>query len=171
MKEMIDLYVKVVIAMLGFIGPSFSLWIPLFYSAIENAQDRSRAQIRRIQNLLEEDPDYEGKVNELSMLLKRNKQEVRKLHPKYQILRLMTGLGVAIFFAELYYVLKVQVYSLYSIYFNIGALFFSCLGSIFSLLVLWQLFSTIIKAKEEEQKMKKKRPEEPGADFSINYNN
>lgn len=168
MKEIVELYTRLVIATFGFIGPSFSLLMLLFYSAIENAQSRSKVQTRMVQYLIDDNYD-DKKMSELGTLLKRLKKEVRQLRPEYQILRLMTGLFTAIFFIGLYYFLRAEIFLTDGRCLKEGALFFSCIGFLFSLKVLWELFCIIIKAKEEGQKIKREKQDESNADFLMAY--
>lgn len=111
MKEVVDLYAKLVIGTFSFMGPSFTLLISLFYKAIEKSKQKHSSKMKNLKEAiskpLSQDEDFSRQIaitnRQLKKLERTNKTELNLLSPKRQVVRLFTCLLIAIFFIELYY--------------------------------------------------------------------
>jgi len=162
LKEVIDLYAKLLIGTFSFIGPSFTLLIPIFFPAIQRSLDKHKAILKNLNNLnLKEgnEGNFESEIRkgnrELKKLIKQNEKEIDLLLPGRQVRRLFISLFSAIIFVECYYFEKSSfvLENLYIIRRICIAL--SVLGFSYCLFVLWQIFCTIIKIKSEEKEDKR----------------
>ncbi len=161
MKESIDLYAKMVIGTFSFIGPSFSLLIPLFYKAIQKSQvihkDREKKLEEALVQLEQIDDDFQRKVkrdnNKLKGLRKQNERELNLLMPRRQVRRLFISLFGAILFIQLYY-WQISHHWHYGdiLWLRITSLGISGCSFVYCIRVLWQIFCTIIRIKTEESK-------------------
>lgn len=91
MKELIDLYSKLVIGTFSFIGPFFTLFISLFYKASEKSKQKHREQLRILITIADHNKS-------IKKLIGVNEKEIRLLNPKRQVKRLFGSLLVSIFF-------------------------------------------------------------------------
>jgi|ERR1700748_11565 len=162
MKEAIDLYAKIVIAMFSFIGPSFTLLIALFVPAIERSKIRHKSRMSTLQEIISknivEGTNFEAMVStgkeQLDKLQKTNKKELTFLNPKIQVKRLSFGLVLSIIGIEFYYFEHSQFWHWASPWWKIGVLLISAGGFVYCIYVLWQLFCTIIRIKTEDETTK-----------------
>lgn len=151
MTALIDLYAKMLIGTFSFIGPSFSLLIPLFYPAILKSKEKLRDSLPILIRLAAE--DQENHLSELQQKIRENKYETRLLNPKRQVIRIFFSLFLAIVFVLFYYFQKSDYWSDESILnkiFRIITLAVSVFCFSYCLRVLWQIFCTIIRIKQEE---------------------
>ena len=159
MKEAVDLYAKIVIAMFGFIGPFFTLLIALFVPAIERSKIRHRARLATLQEIIAKNiidgKGFELYVSEgkreLDRLQSANKREITLLNPKLQVGRLALGLFFSIAGIALYYFEHSQFWQSEDPLWKVIALLASGIGFVYCVVVLWQLFCTIIRLKTEDE--------------------
>lgn len=170
MKEVIDLYAKMVIGIFAFIGPSFTLLIPLFYGPLQRAKVREERKKGVLSDLLQQaiqTGDGDGAESAKKAIKKyeqdkaNTQKEINLLSPKRQVKRLFGGLGFALFFLGtlLYqyseiWISNITWSSTYKFIFKLLSLGLSMVGFGYALYVLAQLFSTIIKSKEEDEQVK-----------------
>jgi hypothetical protein len=162
MKEVIDLYAKMVIGTFSFIGPSFSLLIPIFYSAIIKSRERHELKIKNLQKAIQanisESKNFAAQIKVSSHLFDKmvrdNERELNLLNPKRQVKRLFRSLLISILFIGLYYFQHSHFWPYDFIAIKVACLTFSVLSFAFCLRVLWQIFCTIIEIKSEEQTIK-----------------
>jgi hypothetical protein len=157
MKEVLDLYSKLLIATFTFIGPSFTLLIPIFYAAFL----RSKANHQEVLSILQaihietiRDDRLRGLTNgyqRAQKLINQNRKEIRLLNPRRQVKRIFFTLVLAIVLMLFYYfqasefwVWKIKSLKIVTLVLSIAS-FVSCV------LILWQLFCTIIKIKQHER--------------------
>lgn len=165
MKETVDLYAKLVIGTFSFIGPSFTLLIPLFYAAIEKFREKHESQIKNLQKIIQDSMLKEGNFVQqievgskfLKAKVKANKKELNLLDPKRQIRRLFRSLFGAILLIIFYYFQKSHFWPYNYQAIRVTSIALSILSFLYCLHVLWQIFCTIIKAKSEEEKAKPSR--------------
>lgn len=144
MKELIDLYSKLVIGTFSFIGPSFTLFISLFYRASEKSTQKHLVQLRILVSI-------EDDNKKIKALISNNEREIRLLDPKRQVIRLFGSLLVSLFLICFYYFQKSHFWhwnhnGLHGLTLGISGMFF-----LYCLLVLWQVFCIIIKSKSAEE--------------------
>lgn len=151
MKEVTDLYGKMLIGTFSFIGPSFTLLIGFFYRAIEKSRIRHHAQIKNMNELLATEASEKG-IKELRKLLNKNEKELNLLRPKRQLLRWAACLGLSITFLEFYYFQHSHFWKVDSMLIKILSVALSITFFIFCIFILWQLFCTIIKCKLEDER-------------------
>jgi hypothetical protein len=159
MREAIDLYAKLLIGTFSFIGPSFSLLIPLFYSAIQQSQKKHNSKLRNLQLITSQNitnsenfPDQIKRSNrEIDKLIKQNNKEINLLKPRRQVRRLFISLFSAISFVGFYYFQRSHFWRIDSQSLRMLSIIISGLSFVYCLRVLWQIFCTIIRIKTEEK--------------------
>ncbi len=147
MKELIDLFAKLVIGTFTFIGPSFTLFISLFSRQLYKANATYKS---RLQNLV----ILDGNNKELEKLLNQNKKDTNLLNPKRQMQRLFIPLLLAIIGIGFYYFQHSHYWTYKKESVRIITIFLSITLFLYCLFVLWQVFCMIIKAKLEEEEEK-----------------
>lgn len=143
MKELVDLYAKLIIGTFTFIGPSFTLLISLSYRELERAKARNRERLKELAELGEED--------QLFVLTKQNRKPRNLLNPKRQARRLFITLLIGILSIAFYYFQHSHFWPDVQ-WLRILTLSFSAVAYPYCLIVLWQVFHIIIIAKAEEEK-------------------
>ena len=144
MKEFIDLYAKLVIGTFSFIGPSFTLFISLFYKASEQAKLKHEERLRVLVTIANHN-------KQIKALISNNEKEIKLLSPKRQVVRLFGSLLISLSLICFYYFQKSHFwYWKYEIL-RAGTLLISGAFFLYCLWVLWQVFCIIIEAKSEEQ--------------------
>ena len=160
MKEVIDLYAKLLIGTFSFIGPSFTLLISLFYNAFQQSQNRHQQKIKNLQlattqNLSGGGSAFQEQIrqtnNEISKLIKQNQKEIQLLNPKRQVRRIFTSLFTSIALVGFYYYEDSQLLTLNHQKIRIFSLCLSNVCFVYCIRVLWQIFCTIITIKTEEK--------------------
>lgn len=166
MKELIDLYAKLVIGTFAFIGPSFTLLIPLFYPPFKRSKEAHEQREKILQSIISEDiknakgdalKQIQNGQKALSKLLRKSKIETNLLKPKRQVRRLFISIGLALTLIAFYYFQHSHFWHLDSQLLRLTCLSISLISFVNCLWVLWQVFCTIIKlkAEEEEEKLRK----------------
>jgi membrane glycosyltransferase len=157
MKEIIDLYSKILIGTFSFIGPSFTLLIPIYYKAMLRSNERHIETVGNLYNVFLDmkKAEYPGMqqrwlVDDYRELLGKYKKEMQLLNPIRQIRRLFVGLFLAITFVSVYHFL----HSIFSIgnsrIVRVGALCLSAASFCYCLAVLWQIFCTLVRVKADD---------------------
>ena len=161
MKETIDLYAKLVIGTFSFIGPSFTLLISIFYNAIRKAHEKHESQsvtLQKVQSILANNENFKNSLAAFNRAKTReNKRELNLLNPKRQVRRLFGSLLIAILLIGFYYFQHSHFGSFGNETIRIITISLSGVSFLFSLMVLWQIFCTIIRVKSEEDESKNTR--------------
>jgi hypothetical protein len=165
MKETIDLYAKIVIATFSFIGPSFTLLIPLFYDAIQKSRSKHEAVLRNLQLIttqnLANSTNFADEISQgskaLKKLVERNKRELNLLNPKRQVRRLFSSLFISVLGVGFYYFQHSHFWLDYYWDLKIISIAVSGLSFVYCINVLWQLFCTIIRIKTEDETVKSRK--------------
>lgn len=159
MKEVIEIYSKIVVATFGFIGPSFTLLISIFIEAIEKARAKNEKRLTTMEDLYDElYKNKEGKDidSEMADILAKNadsKKQIDKeqnlLNPRRQIKRVFIPLISSLFFIACYHFMRTQYCGLNDPFWY-KLFFISISGTLFSycLYVLWQILNMVIDAKQ-----------------------
>jgi len=153
MKEFIDLYAKLVIGTFSFIGPSFTLLISIFYKALEKSKIKHQEQLLNLALASSSNQN-------IKKLIKENEKEIERLDPKKQVKLLFGGLLLSLGLICFYYFQHSNFWHLQHQWIRIVSIVLSFACFCHSLLVLWQIFCTIILAKSdlEAQSTEKKYP-------------
>lgn len=164
MKEIIDIYSKMLVATFGFIGPSFTLLISIFVEALESARISHEQQLKTINSLTREninnsDKDIEKEMkNSLKELTKKKKtiqKELNLLNPKRQIKRVFIPLVFSLISLAGYYFQQTEHCPIKNTHYSrIAWLGISGLLFIYCLFVLSQIIYTVIEAKQAVVKQK-----------------
>ena len=159
MKDIVDLYSRIVIGILGFVAPAITLLIGVFADGIDLHRKKNVAKAKHLDSLMEENHkkikgESKGKASHLvetnrkhGIQKARVQRDINLLSPKRQVIRVF---GSLIFSLSL-----VMVYDFIALYFKnttilisqIIILSISLLVFIYSLFCLWQIFSLIIDLK------------------------
>jgi hypothetical protein len=163
MKEVIDLYAKLLIGTFSFIGPSFTLLISLFYTAFQQSQNRHRQRLNNLklattQNLTGDNQPFTEQIEEtnkeLKKLIRQNHKELQLLNPRRQVRRLFISLFGSIILVGFYYFQNSHFWLHNNEKLRIGTIITSGLCFVYCIRVLWQIFCTIIVIKTEERTKK-----------------
>lgn len=154
MKEIIDLYSKILIGAFSFIGPSFTLLIPIYYQGMLRSNER---HIETVGNLYMVFLDMKNaqvpgnqqplKIDEYRNLLRKYKKEMQLLNPRRQIRRLFAGLFLAITFVSFYHFFHWYFWTVNSLVLQGSMLCLSAVSFGYCLVVLWQIFCTLVNIK------------------------
>ena len=164
MKEIIDIYSKMLVATFGFIGPSFTLLISIFVEAIESARVSHEQQLKTINSLTREninnsDKDIEkemrSSLKELTKKKKKIQSELNLLDPKRQIKRVFIPLIFSLLLLGGYYFQQTSHCPIENTHYSrVAWLIFSGLLFLYCLFVLSQIIFTVIDAKQAIVKQK-----------------
>lgn len=166
MKEIIDIYSKIVVATFGFIGPSFTLLISIFIEAIEKARIKSEQQLKTLQSLYQDLNNKDGAdiEKEFKKILKENTKHKRQiqnesnlLNPKRQIKRVFIPLILSLILIGLYYFINTEHCTFndsWEYILKIISLVLSGICFLYCLFVLWQILNMVIDSKQASIKDK-----------------
>lgn len=142
MKELIDLYAKLVIGTFSFIGPSFTLLISIFYKALEKSKIKHQGQLLNLTLA-------SSSNQKIKDLIKENEKEIERLDPKKQVKLLFGGLLLSLGLICFYYFQHSHFWQLQYQWIRIVSIILSLACFCHSLFILWEIFCTIIQAKSE----------------------
>lgn len=165
MKEVIEIYSKIVVATFGFIGPSFTLLISIFIEAIEKARNKKEQQLKTLQSLYDSLYNKKGEKDmekEMKKLLKVNaeqKKEIIKetnlLDPKRQIKRVFIPLILSLVFISVYYYARTSHCVIEDVTTTkFIAILLSGICFTYCLFALMQILNMVIEAKQASIKDK-----------------
>lgn len=160
MKELIDIYAKILVATFGFIGPSFTLLISIFVEPLEKSRIIYEQQIKTLDiltiNANQKSLDPKDK-KELQKSLKQTKKQKKKvlkelnlLNPRRQIRHVFIPLIFSLIFICIYY----YQHTRYCDFVNpfktnlLCWLIISVICFLYCLFVLRQILETVIEAKQ-----------------------
>jgi len=148
MKELVDLYAKLLIGTFTFIGPSFTLLISLFQDHFERVKKEHES---RRETWLK--TDTKDKV--ILKQIKRHKLELNRLDPKRQVTFVYGTLLLSIALTGFYYFQHTHFWGFNYPWIRITTISISIALFLVCLIILWIVFGTIIDAKRAEQEAKK----------------
>jgi|GEM_PF-2252717 len=157
MNEVIDLYAKLLIGTFSFIGPSFSLLVPIFYPAFVGSRQRHTEMYKNLSKVyntpggMDAFADAEKNDRKLKKMISENQKDIHLLNPRRQVKRLFTWLLSAIALVLFYYFQKSAFWPYQYQILRTGTLLLSIVNFGCSLFVLWQIFCIVIKIKQEEK--------------------
>ncbi len=138
MKELIDLYAKLVIGTFSFIGPSFTLLISIFYKALEKSTIKHQEQLLNLALASSSNQNIKG-------LIKENEKEIQRLDPKRQVKLLFGGLLLSLGLICFYYFQHSHFWHLQYPWIRIVSIILSLACFCHSLLILWKIFVLLYK--------------------------
>lgn len=148
MKEVIDLYVKLVIGTFTFLGPSFTLLISLFYRQLDRATNKHKEQLQTLIEL-----DVTNKL--LKKQINKNERDINLLNPKRQVKRLFVTLISSILLISFYYFQNSHLWVWKLEWIRVITVVASVMLFSYCLFALWQVFCIIVTAKMDEESEKK----------------
>ena len=164
MKEIIDIYSKILVATFGFIGPSFTLLISIFVEAIESSRISHEKQLKTINSLTREkindadkniEEEMRNSLKELKKQKKKTQTELNLLNPKRQIKRVFIPLVFSLILLGGYYFQQTIHCPIENTQLSrICWLICSGLLFIYCLFVLSQILYMVIEAKQALVKLK-----------------
>ena len=159
MRDIVDLYARIVIGILGFVAPAITLLIGVFADGIDVHRKKNVAKARQLDNLMEESHKQikgqsKEKVSHLFEAIKKHgrqkakvQRDINLLSPKRQVVRvfgsLIFSLGMVLVYDFIVYYHPSSDITIP----EIVVLNVSILSFIYSLICLWQIFSLIIDIK------------------------
>lgn len=157
MKDVIEVYIKIVIATFGFIAPSFTLLISIFIEGIEKKRIKHEEELKQLEALIQGKIQAAGNLEtamkdnlkQLQNKKKESTKELNLLNPRRQVKRLFIPLLCALFFIGLYHIERSKYFPECNTFviklFTLipSGIFFS-----YAFYVLWQLFCLIIETKK-----------------------
>lgn len=144
MKELVDLYAKLVIGTFTFLGPSFTLLISLFSKQVLRASQKNKDRLQTLINL-------DGHNTLLKQQIESNERQLNLLNPKRQMLRLFGALMFCIVTIGFYHFQSTRFWSMSSPYVKFFTIVISLLSFLYCLFSLWQVFCIIITSKMEDE--------------------
>lgn len=148
MKECVDLYAKLLIGTFSFIGPSFTLFISLFYGQLKRLLSEN---FIRLETFI--------KTGETELINRETKKMVasKKSHsPQRQVKRVFGSLLLSIALIEFYYFQHSHFWPYNRDWIRITTICVSVSLFLYGVLVLWQMFCIIIQAKKSEEDEKER---------------
>ncbi|QYJ67729.1 hypothetical protein [Flavobacterium litorale] len=161
MKEIIEIYSKIIVATFGFIGPSFTLLISIFIESIEKSRAKNEQQLKTIESLyadLYKNREERDMEEEMKKILKKNKthkkqimKELNLLNPRRQIKRVFIPLILSIIFIAIYYFARTKYCNLENSNLSLLKILVLAISGVcfaYCLFVLWQILNMVIEAKQ-----------------------
>lgn len=158
MKEIVDIYVKIIIALFGFVAPSFALLISIFIEGIEKKRIKQEEEIKQLETLISKDINnpssglesaMKSSLKKLTRQKKKSTAELNLLNPKRQVTRMFLPLLLSLGCISIYYFEKSGMYpDIDSFYIKLITILISTLPLSYATFVLWQLFGLIIDTKK-----------------------
>lgn len=165
MKDIVEIYIRMIMAVFGFVAPSFTLLLSIFFEGIEASRKKHKEQIQRMDKLIKESiQDKSGTglakaVKESNYQYEKQRKETQAelnlLNPRRQIRRIFIPLMGALICVGGYHLERMPQIKTpeWVKAFSLAA---SLLLFLYVLIVLWQLFSVIIQIKESAGSEKRK---------------
>jgi hypothetical protein len=159
LKEIIDLYSRVIIGILGFVAPAITLLIGVFADGIDFHRKKKVDKVRHLMDLMQDSHDKikgqpKEKANHLRQSIKRHdeqkstlQKEINLLSPKRQVIRVFGSLILSLLFIVVYDILVIYHFPNGFLTIKSGVLLISLLSFTYSLYCLWQIFCIIIDLK------------------------
>jgi len=156
----LDIYSRLVIAILSFTAPLITYLLSVFGIAIEQTKKKAKEKertvaeiLRRQMNEMKADnnvADFIATSNKRLKTEKRNdKRKINLLNPKRQILRIFIPLILSIISLMFYKLIKDPRLAIYSHKLAVGLILFSVICFVVSLYVQKQVAWAVIEAKTE----------------------
>ena len=160
MKDVIDIYTKILIAILGFVAPSMTLLLGVFAEGVIRQRQRNEEKIKQLEDLILQEPqqikgksqdkiDYiKGSIKQHEEQKEKAQKDINLLSPKRQVIRVFGTLTLSIILAALYYFFRSPYFKTDLKYFKLVTLILSLGAFFYSLFSLWQIFCTITELKQ-----------------------
>ena len=159
LRDIIDLYSRVVIGILGFVAPAITLLIGVFADGIDVHRKRKVDKVKHLNDMMEDSHNKikghsKEKVSHIIQTLRIHgkqkstlQREINLLSPKRQVIRVFGSLILSLMLIAVYDILG--IYGLASGFISLKALALAVSLTLFaySLICLWQIFCIIIDIK------------------------
>lgn len=158
MEEIIGIYIKLVLAFLGFVAPSVTLIISVLYKGFYLKRQKLETELIQYQELIKEmfnkneECDFRKNLEDTLKKYNTKENEINKklklLNPKRQIIRIFISLLFALFMIVFNYIPKnIEPVVSYESGINNLLLILSFISFIYALYALWQFFVTVIDTR------------------------
>ncbi len=159
MKDIIDLYSRVIIGILGFVAPAITLLIGVFADGIDIHRKKKVDKVRHLTDLMQDShKKIKGQTKANAIHLRQSirrhdeqkstlQKEINLLSPKRQVIRVFGSLIMSLLFIVGYDVLVIYNFPSGFLTLKSAALVASVLLFTYSLFCLWQIFCIIIDLK------------------------
>ena len=152
LKELVDLFAKLVIAVFSFIGPSFTLFIALFSGQLQKADEEFNSRLSNL-NLAA----GARQIDKIKLEIDKIEKERKRQNPMVHIKRIFGALLLSICCIAFFYFQHSHYWSYKDWWWlRWGTIFASILLFLYSLYAFWALFIIIIDAKKEEEAEKRR---------------
>lgn len=149
MKELVDLYAKLLIGTFSFIGPSFTLFISFFYDQLERSLEEYNIQLATFSSVT--------KTEEIRQTINGIEKAKKSHNPHIQVKKVFGSLLFAILFIGFYYFQHTHYWNYSREWIRITTICVSIALFLYCLTTLWQVFCIIIEAKKSEGQEKKRK--------------
>ena len=159
LRDIIDLYSRIVIGILGFVAPAITLLIGVFADGIDLHRKRKVDKVKHLNDMMEDSHNKikghsKEKVSHLIQSLRVHgkqkstlQREINLLSPKRQVIRVFGSLILCLTMIAVYDILGILGFPSSSISLKALALAISLILFSYSLICLWQIFCIIIDIK------------------------
>ena len=159
LRDIIDLYSRIVIGILGFVAPAITLLIGVFADGIDLHRKRKVDKVKHLNDMMEDSHNKikghsKEKVSHLIQSLRVHgkqkstlQREINLLSPKRQVIRVFGSLILCLTMIAVYDILGILGFPSSFISLRALALAISLILFSYSLICLWQIFCIIIDIK------------------------
>lgn len=162
MQEIVEIYIKVVVATFGFIAPSMTFLLGIFAKGASRQIKRNEEKMKELESLISLPPAPDTTSNKIKHVeeqlklmkrqLKKAEKDIRLLNPKRQINRMFIPLILCLLAASVYYGFKSPFINITNVYLKLITLTCSLTLFLYTLFVISQLFNIMIELKQAEYK-------------------
>lgn len=164
MKEVIEIYIKIIIATFSFIAPSMMFFLGIFAKGSARQRKRNTEIIESVKKQIlnpsisdegnddDKISDKEKNIKNLKKLQKKAERDNNLLKPKRQVLRIFLPLILSAIFVSCYYICKCSHFPRQGevIYFKLVSLILSVLAFSYALFSIGQVYFVMESLKQME---------------------
>jgi hypothetical protein len=151
LKEIVDLFAKLLIGTFTFIGPTFTLLFSLFSKELNRAVKLNKERLKTLVLL-------DGENDAIQKQIRKGNKEAHLLNPKRQVVRLFGSLLLAVLLIAFFYFQHTHFWKLNFAWIRVISIVLSLTLYIYCLCVLWQIFGTIKDAMINSGEENKSKP-------------
>lgn len=156
MNDIVELYAKLLIGIFSFIGPSFTLLIPISYPAMLRSREKHLNTLSRLAEIFITEKT-EANLNEMKIQfkniqksIKAHEKEIRLINPKRQLRKIFFSLLLSLFLVVVYYFQRTAYWPFRLHTISVTSLLISVCFFYYGLISLWRMFCKIVEIKREE---------------------
>lgn len=156
MEGLLDIYTKLIIAIISFIAPVIVFMLGIFTEGIPIVSRRSEEESRQIRKLLglsfsnqkTNSKILEKSIKQLKKVESKNSRRIKLLTPGRQIYRIFSSLLLALLLMMCYHVVKDVSFDIYNHWLAVSLLIGSFISFILGGLILRQIAWAVIDTKQ-----------------------